>query len=236
MNHRVFIIFCLFTFTGPVFSQQSWLAQIESALQNNLGEKIEQMAKSMNLAKYNYKIEMNYIDPRLNLAVCNKPISIEQPNPLELGRSHIKVACDGQVKWALNVPVDIALNTQVVVSTRPLERNVVLKADMLSYQVQNLAELNNGYYLLTKHLVGKQLKRAISGHTAFNSHLVKAGMMIFKGDTVMITAKKAGMQVNMPGEALSDGRKGRQIRVRNKKSDRIITGKVVGPGLVEVNF
>ena len=68
------------------------------------------------------------------------------------------------------------------------------------------------------------------------SHLVKAGMMIFKGDTVMITAKKAGMEVNMPGEALSDGRKGKQIRVRNIKSERIITGKVVGPGLVEVNF
>lgn len=236
MKHRVFIIFCLFTFSGSVFSEQTWLVQINTALKESLGASLVQMAKSMNLAEYEYQIEMNYIDPRLNLAVCNRPITVEQPNPLELGRSHIKVSCDGQVKWALNVPVDIALNAQVVVSKRPLERNVVLKADMLSYQLQNLAELNNGYYLNQEHLIGKQVKRAIAGHTVFNSHLVKAGLMILKGDTVMITAKKGAMQVNMPGEALSDGKKGRQIRVRNKKSERIITGKVVGPGLVEVNF
>lgn len=230
------MIFCLFGFSHCVFSQQTWLAQIEVALAESLGSKITHMASSMDLRDYDYHIQMHYIDPRLNLALCTIPLTVEQPNPLNLGRSHIKVACDGPIKWALNVPVDIALNTQVVVSKRPLARNVVIKADMLSYQQQNLADLNNGYYLKQEHLIGKQVKRAIAGHTVLTSHLVKAGMMIFKGDTVMITAKKAGMQVNMPGEALSDGRKGKQIRVRNIKSERIITGKVVGPGLVEVNF
>ena len=52
----------------------------------------------------------------------------------------------------------------------------------------------------------------------------------------MIIASKGSMSVKMPGEALSDGHEGRQIRVKNSRSERIIRATVVGPGEVLVHF
>lgn len=44
------------------------------------------------------------------------------------------------------------------------------------------------------------------------------------------------INVKMPGEALSDGAPGQQIRVRNLRSQRIIKARVIEPGTVEVNM
>ncbi|WP_121363151.1 flagellar basal body P-ring formation chaperone FlgA, partial [Pseudomonas aeruginosa] len=56
------------------------------------------------------------------------------------------------------------------------------------------------------------------------------------GDQVVILARTATINVKMPGEALSDGAPGQQIRVRNLRSQRIIKARVIEPGTVEVNM
>ena len=57
-----------------------------------------------------------------------------------------------------------------------------------------------------------------------------------KGDQVVIRAKTNAINVFMPGEALSDGVPGEQIRVRNLRSQRIVRARVVEPGTAEVSL
>ena len=151
-------------------------------------------------------------------------------------RNHVKVACKTGKQWALNVPVDINLMTQVVVLNQPIPKGLSLKESHLDYQMQNLAGLRNGYYLKKEQVIGKQTKRSLQGLTVLNSHIILPALMIRKGDEVIISASKGAMSVKMPGEALNDGREGRQIRVKNNRSQRIIKATVVAVGLVEVQF
>jgi len=233
--NRVFTVL-LFLLMTPLSQASDWLSQLQLAVETELGNKVEKMAEQMLLKEYESNIKISYLDPRLNLPVCSKPLSVTPPSPLNLGRNHIKVYCKEGKSWALNVPVEIQLITQVVVLNQPISKGIVLKASQLDYQNQNLSQLRNGYYLKKSDVIGKQSKRALQGLTVVNSHLVLPALMVHKGDRVMITASKGAMVVKMPGEALNDGREGRQIRVRNKRSQRIIKATVVAQGLVEVYF
>lgn len=58
--------------------------------------------------------------------------------------------------------------------------------------------------------------------------------VVHKGDQVVISAGSSTIQVKMPGEALSAGAIGDQIRVRNLNSKRVVKARVTGPGQVEV--
>ncbi len=235
MIYRVFILLILFCLPLSGFAG-AWYEQLETSLKQTLARQIVAMAQKMGLEEYDYAIDLNYLDSRLNLKPCKAPLNIETPQPLELGRSHIKVACKDTTPWALNVPTDINLFAQVVVLNQPVSKDQVITEAQLDLQRQNLAELRNGYYLKIDQVIGKQSKRSLAGQTVLNSYLILPALMIYKGDKVMIIASKGSMSVKMPGEALSDGREGRQIRVKNSRSERIIRGKVVGPGEVLVQF
>lgn len=63
---------------------------------------------------------------------------------------------------------------------------------------------------------------------------VEMAEVVRKGDQVVISAGNSTIQVKMPGEALSAGAVGEQIRVRNLNSKRVVKARVTGPGQVEV--
>jgi flagella basal body P-ring formation protein FlgA len=146
------------------------------------------------------------------------------------------VSCKGKKSWALNVPININLITSVVILNQPISRGVALRADHLAYRNINISQLRSGYFLRKDLVIGKQSKRALSGETVLNGHLVVPALLIHKGDRVVIMAKRGLMSVKMPGEAMNDGREGKQIRVKNIRSNRIVRARVVDSGLVVVNF
>ena len=94
--------------------------------------------------------------------------------------------------------------------------------------------LNQGYLTALKQALGKKLTRPLQpDHVIAPTH-VQIAEAIRKGDQVVISARSGGMSVRMPGEALSDGIIGKQISVRNQRSNRVVRARVVGPGQVEV--
>ena len=235
MINRVFIVLLILQATS--FSHaQSWHEQLQETLQKRLGQDVKTMAHKMMLKDFQYDIKVSYLDQRLNLARCQSDLTLTPPQPLNLGRNHVKVSCQTGKQWALNVPVEINLSTHVVVLNQPIPKGLTLKSSHLDYQMQNLSKLRNGYYLKKDQVIGKQAKRALQGLSVLNSHIILPALMVHKGDEVMISASKGAMSVKMPGEALNDGREGRQIRVKNKRSQRIIKATVVARGLVEVHF
>lgn len=236
MKHRLFTTIFALILSQGAFAQAPWLKQVTDTLQKELVSQIDSMAHEMNLDHYDSSIQISYLDHRLNFQPCKHPLQIDPPSPLALGRAHIKVQCKDKKPWALNVPVSLNLETMVVTTNQPIPRGITLKGHHLDYKSRNLAELRNGYFLKKELVIGKQSKRALSGQTILTEHLILPALMVRKGDRVMIMAEKGSMNVKMPGEALNNGREGRQIRVKNVRSQRIVKGKVVAPGLVLVNF
>ena len=60
--------------------------------------------------------------------------------------------------------------------------------------------------------------------------------LVKRGDIVTILAEIKGLTVRVNGNALTDGHRGDEIRVKNQRSKRILQAEVIGPGTVRVRL
>ncbi|WP_213876107.1 flagellar basal body P-ring formation chaperone FlgA [Pseudomonas sp. dw_358] len=184
-----------------------------------------------------YEIEVAQLDPRLQMAACDKPLTATQQSPgAPLGRVTVKVRCEGEKPWTVFVGAQVKLFRQVVITTRPMKRDTVLADGDVSLHEQDVGLLSQGYLTGLDQALGQKLVRpTVNGQVLTPQHLEQVAV-IAKGDQVVITARSGTLAVRMPGEALSDGGMSEQIRVRNLNSQRVVKAKVMGPGQVEVSM
>lgn len=182
-----------------------------------------------------HEVQVNRLDPRLRLPQCDEPLTASLESPAQpLGRVTVRVRCEGSAPWTVFVPAQVRLFRQVVVISRPLKRENVLTEQDLSLVERDVGLLNQGYLTDPGQAIGKKLTRPMLPDQILAPVHLQQAEVIRKGDQVVITARGAAVSVRMPGEALSDGAPGQQIRVRNQRSQRVIKARVVGPGQVEV--
>ncbi len=181
------------------------------------------------------EIQINRLDPRLRLPLCGQPLTTTLESPAEpIGRVTLRVRCDGDTPWTVFVPGQVRLYRQVVIASRPLKRdNLLTEMDVLLAE-RDVGLLNQGYLTDLTQAIGKKLTRPLLPDQVLAPVHVQMAEAIRKGDQVVISARSGGISVRMPGEALSDGTVGKQISVRNQRSNRVIRARVVGPGQVEV--
>ena len=60
--------------------------------------------------------------------------------------------------------------------------------------------------------------------------------IVARGSSVLLVAAGPGIHVTVSAVALEDGRPGQRIRVRNAASGVEATGRVMGPGTVQVTL
>lgn len=184
-----------------------------------------------------YEIEVARIDPRLRLVQCDKDLTQTLESPAQpVGRVTVRVRCDGSSPWTVFVPATVKLFRQVVVTTLPLKRDHVIEAADISVVERDVGPLTQGYLTDPERVIGFKLKRPTVNDQVLAPVFLEQAEAIRKGDQVVIRARTGAINVVMPGEALSDGVPGQQIRVRNLRSQRIVKARVVEPGAVEVSL
>jgi flagella basal body P-ring formation protein FlgA len=146
----------------------------------------------------------------------------------------VRVRCEGSAVWTVFVPGQVRLFREVVTARRPLKRNSLLTDADIALAERDTGLLNQGYLSSLKQAIGKKLTRPLLPDQVLTPVYVEQAEVIYKGDQVVISAHSGTISVRMPGEALSDGTLGKQINVRNQRSQRVIKARVTGPGQVEV--
>ncbi|MGA6106333.1 flagellar basal body P-ring formation chaperone FlgA [Pseudomonas solani] len=182
-----------------------------------------------------YDIQINRLDPRLRLAACDRELTVTLESPAQpIGRVTVGVRCEGSTPWSVYVPAQVRLFREVIVVARPLRRGAVVNADDYNLVEREVGLLNQGYLTDPAQVEGYKLTRAVVADQVLAPVHLEMAEVIRKGDQVVIIAKSTSISVRMPGEALSDGSPGQQIRVRNLQSKRVVKARVTGPGQVEV--
>ncbi|GIZ13818.1 flagella basal body P-ring formation protein FlgA [Pseudomonas sp. NCCP-436] len=182
-----------------------------------------------------HEIRINRLDPRLRLPVCSQQLNVTLESPSQpLGRITTRVRCDGNSPWTVFVPAEVRLYRPVLVATRPLRRQSVLRAEDLRLVEQDVGTLGQNFLTDPAQAIGKKLTRQLGSNQVLAPGHLQSVEIIRRGDQVVISARSGTVSVRMPGEALSDGTPGQQISVRNLRSQRVIRARVVGPGQVEV--
>lgn len=182
-----------------------------------------------------HEIEVNRLDPRLRLASCDQPLLTKLESPAQpVGRTTVRVSCTGTAPWSVFVPAQVHLFREVIVARRPLARDTIIEQADVALAERDVSLLNQGYLTAFDQVLGNKVSRSALPDQVIPPTYISAAEIIRKGDQVVISAKNSTINVRMPGEALSDGALGTQIRIKNQRSGRTIKARVIGPGQVEV--
>lgn len=182
-----------------------------------------------------YEIQVNQLDPRLRMPMCDRELTATLESPAQpIGRVTVKVRCEGASPWTVFVPAQVKLFREVVVVARPLKRTGIISFEDVALRERDISQINQGYMTSVDQAIGQRLTRPmVTDQVVTLVHLEQAEV-IRKGDQVVISASSGGLNVRMPGEALSNGGMSEQIRVKNLNSNRVIKARVTAPGQVEV--
>jgi flagella basal body P-ring formation protein FlgA len=181
-----------------------------------------------------HEIEVQQLDPRLRLPICEKDLNITLESPAQpVGRVTLKVRCTGINPWSIFVPAQVRIYREVLLASRPLKRASVLSESDLKLTERDIGLLNQGYLTSIEQAAGKKLARQLLTDQVIAPTYLQQAEVISKGDHVVITARSGGISVRMSGEALGHGALGEQISVRNLGSGRAVKARVTGPGQVE---
>jgi flagellar basal body P-ring formation protein FlgA len=180
------------------------------------------------------EVKVGSLDNRLRLVKCDQNLAmVSKDTSLSGGNINVQVECKGSSTWTILVPTQAKVFRSVAVASRNLQRGEVIHANDLTSDVKNAGDLRLGFTLTTEALIGKEVKYTINKGEAFRNSALDTPLVIKRGDTVTMEAAVGGISVRTNATAISDGRIGQQIRVKNIQSARVVNAKVVSAGKVQ---
>jgi flagellar basal body P-ring formation protein FlgA len=123
----------------------------------------------------------------------------------------------------------------VPVLTKQLGRTDVVEASDIAIKAISERQIRKDTVTDAKQLIGLSPRASISPNRPIRISEVSAPLVIKKGDTVQMTFTNPFMSLRTNGIALQDGARGEMIRVKNEKSERAVSGRVMAGGHIEVN-
>lgn len=122
----------------------------------------------------------------------------------------------------------------VAVAARPIAPHQPITAADIRFEEQEIGTRERKFLLRGDEIEGKVVSRPISIGMAIPRAMLRAPVVLEAGAPVTLISRSNGVEVKMEGEALSSGREGEVIRVRNKSSRRVLNGRVLDAATVEI--
>lgn len=208
---------------------QSHLA-IQEAAKGFLTEKLQPTTPD-------YEIQLGRLDPRLRLRACAKPLEAYLPNGTRLyGKLSVGIRCSDETPWNIYLSANILVYKNVLTTSRPLSRGDVVSMHDIQPVRLEVSKLNSGYYVDVKNIQGKIVRRSIPAGRPLTPNLLRAPLLVQRGEEVTILAGNDNFHVRVKGKALQDAAKGDVVAVRNTRSKRVVEGIAIKPGLVQIRM
>lgn len=109
-----------------------------------------------------------------------------------------------------------------VTANRPLQRGAVIREGDVT-----------GPYA-TEDYVGQELIRSVRAGAVMTPRHVRTPLQVERNDTVTLIFRRGSLTMETTGRSLDEGSEGDRISVMNTTSRKRVTGRIIGPGLVEV--
>lgn len=202
-------------------------------LRSGVAEFLEQHYAKTNAEQV--KIDVNRLDPRLHLADCGTDLTFSVTDHQNSGGSvSVHAQCQSYQPWALYIPAQVDLFRPVAVAAHNLGRGAVLSKTDMEMVLKNTSHLRQGFVDRPEKALGLELRRPIKRGEAFRAGILVEPLAVERGDEVRLLAFGGVIRVSAQGTAMSSGRVGEQIRVKNNNSSRIVKGEITAAGEVKV--
>ena len=163
---------------------------------------------------------------------------IPASNDERLGRRTFQMAVNVNGKsWnTVEVLADVAAMIDALAPNRSLKSDEIIDGQDLKTVRMRTHQFSHPFIIDREEVIGKSAARPLPADVPFRAGFLKAPVLIKKGDRVMIEAKRGGLSIQAYGVTKSSGRLGQTVMVSNLDSGRELQAKIVGPGLVQVEF
>jgi flagellar basal body P-ring formation protein FlgA len=174
------------------------------------------------------------LNARLHLAACPHALQTRLPNRQGTpSRVAVAVSCSGSPGWTIQVPVQMQVFRQVLVTSRPLARGDIAGPADVHTEERDVARLGYGYIESLDQITGHSLARPLIAGTVLEPGDLNGRETVRAGEEVALIADLDGIEVRTSAMALDGGDTGAHLRVRNGNSGKIIDGIVVAAGQVQ---
>ncbi len=222
--------FFLIIFSFPLLSKADSLHQSHESIRTAVKDYVQQELGS------EAELEMVRLDRRLKLHQCDQPLSIFwPPGSRKSGAISVGVACEDSKPWKIYAQSRISLMRHIAILNRPLMRGDHLKTADVSYERRDISRLNGRYIEEVNHLTGFAATSSINANTVLRASMFRAPKLVKRGQVVIVLAGSAGFEVRVSGKALADGAAGDRVRVKNRRSKKVIEGVVLANGQIKVD-
>lgn len=172
-----------------------------------------------------------------HLPSCEEEIQVQtsNENAPPWGRVNYQLICP-HPSWVLHARVETELVLPIQVTKHELDKNHEIQPNDLEEKLLEVSKIHRDFTPLKEELLGMRTTRRMRANQVLSPAQLRSALLVKKGDIVLIRASGEGFSASMKGEALSDGSKGDNIKVRNLTSEKVIQARVVENGIVETLF
>lgn len=169
------------------------------------------------------------LDPRLRLARCSQALQA-----VATGARTARVRCEDAPGWTLYVPVRIRREAEVVVLGTPAAAGVPIDPSQLVVQRREVGDIGGVPFSDAAALAGRVPSRALAPGVVPTEEDLVTGTPLRRGDPLVLVSRTGAVEVRVPGRALGPAQAGGRIAVENVSSRRVLRGRVVADGVVEL--
>ena len=169
--------------------------------------------------------------------LCNEQMFITQKNPSSWYT--LQASCGEPARWSISFRTqdngletqqighdNLSNSVQIVFTKLNIPKGKVIELDDLVMKWADFGTARDAYIKLD-NIVGQKAKRNLSRDTVIKARHILANNAVNKNDAVLIISGSAAIRIVTYGEALSDGKVGDMVLVRNSSSLKQLKAKVI---------
>ncbi len=173
------------------------------------------------------EVSVGSLDPRLQLAPCQRIEPYLLPGTRLWGRTSIGVRCLEGANWTVSLPVTVTVRGPAVVAAEPIAAGSPATAVAVRIEEVELTRDPGTPVTDPGQLMGKTFTRSVAVGQVLRLETLRATPTVVAGDPVRIDMVGKGFVIQSEGQALSAGAEGQPLRVRTE-SGRIVSGTLKG--------
>lgn len=171
------------------------------------------------------------LDNRLKLTRCSTPKTIKVNAHQKYSSTvSVRIRCEGKSPWSIFVPVQVEMKLPIAIAVTDIQKGHILNPGDIAIEIRSIRSHRFGFSDNKEDLVGQAATRHITSGTVIQKlHLAKP-IAVKRGDRLKLQANRGSLSVTTSAIAMSKGRVGERIRVKNPQSNKIIEAMITAPG------
>ncbi len=172
-----------------------------------------------------FEVKIGELDPRLQLAPCNRIEPFLPPGGRLWGRSFVGLRCLQGAAWSVSLPVTVTVWGPSLVAASALPAG--MQPGPADFRLEEVELTREPATLVadTAQLAGRVLSRPMAAGQPLRADHLRVLPTISAGDPIKIRVIGEGFSIVTDGVALSPGGDGQPLRVR-MESGKIVSGTV----------